>query len=113
MKMIEEQKKLMRNLLGQNRHYDLDIKHDTRNLKDYVPYEGMPRKHSHNDSILVLLTDPLENRELLYEFTTDSIAGFEELGTITSEEKGFSYMRVRVWVKKGYPAVRSETFIVE
>lgn len=111
--MIEEQKRLIQRLLGQSTHFDLDLKRETRNFEDVVPFEGIPRKHSHNESILVLLTEPLEDHESFYEFTADAIAGLEEMGSITSEKEGYTYMKVRVWVKKGYPAVRSETFIVE
>ncbi len=80
------------------------------NKEDYQPFEGSPKRHPANDNILVLLTNPFDKNKMFYEFHLDTISAVEELGTVTSEKD--SIYQVRVWVKKGAIAVRSETFIV-
>ena len=41
----------------------------------------------------------------------DTISSIEEIGTLSSEHGKNAYM-IRLWVKKGNMAIRSETFIV-
>jgi len=74
-------------------------------------FEGTPKKHLQDDTILVLLTDPFSKNKDFYEFTIDSIGHIEEIGTITNRD-GQSALRVRVWIKKGTPAIKAKPFIV-
>ncbi len=77
----------------------------------HASFEGAPQKHPYNDGILVLIMDPFTPNKKIYEFSIESIGFIEEIGTITSD-KGKSALKIRVWVKKGQPAVLSEPFIV-
>ncbi len=74
-------------------------------------FEGTPKKHPHDDSLMILLTDPFSKNKEFYEFTVDSIGHIEEIGTMTDEE-GESAMKVRIWIKKGTPAIKAKPFIV-
>jgi hypothetical protein len=65
-----------------------------------------------DENILILLTSPFTSDKKFYEFYVNSIGSIEEIGTITSE-KGESAIKVRVWVKKGMPALKAEPFIIE
>lgn len=74
-------------------------------------FKGTPKKHPYDDTLLILMTKPFSKNNEFYEFTVDSIGHIEEIGTITNED-GESAMHVRLWVKKGVPAIRSKPFIV-
>ncbi len=82
------------------------------NLKEeYTPFVGSPKRHHSNEEILILVTNPFEQDKHFFEFYMDTISSIEEIGTITSDERKSAY-QIRVWVKKGTMAVKSETFIV-
>jgi hypothetical protein len=74
-------------------------------------FEGTPKKHPNDGNIMILLTDPFSKKKDFYEFTVDSIGHIEEIGTITNQD-GDSAMQVRLWVKKGTPAIKAKPFIV-
>jgi hypothetical protein len=74
-------------------------------------FEGTPKKHPNDDTILILLTDPFSKKKDFYEFTVDSIGHIEEIETITNKD-GESAMKIRLWVKKGTPAIKARPFIV-
>lgn len=80
-------------------------------LKKYRVFIGTPKKHANDDKILILLTDPFSKNTEFYEFTVDSIANVEETGTITNQD-GESAIQVRIWIKKGMPAIKAKPFIV-
>jgi hypothetical protein len=88
------------------RYSNLDI-----NMTHQV-FEGFPRKHQHDAKILILMKDPFAKNREFYEFTVDSIDRIEETGAITNEN-GQSAMKVRIWVKKGVPAIKARPFIVK
>jgi hypothetical protein len=77
----------------------------------YRVFTGTPKKHPNDDKILILLTDPFSKNKEFYEFTVDSIAYIEETGTITNQD-GESAIQIRVWIKKGKPAIKAKPFIV-
>ena len=82
-------------------------------LKDsHIPYEGSPKKHPTDENILILLTDPHSRKSSFYEFSVESIGKIEELGTITSENGESVYM-IRVWIRKGMTALKTDPFVVE
>ena len=106
-----EDRKYVQKLLETSKHFNID-KNRHIDLKDeYTPYEGTPKRHPSNENIIILVTNPFEQHKQFYEFYMDTIAAIEEIGTITSEEKKSAYT-IRLWVKNGTMAVRSETFIV-
>jgi hypothetical protein len=74
-------------------------------------FEGTPKKHPNDDKILILLIDPFSKNKEFYEFTIDSIGQIEEIGTITNQD-GESALQVRIWVKKGIPAIKAKPFVV-
>ncbi len=59
----------------------------------------------------MLITNPFDENKQFYEFYMDSISAIEEIGTISSENCKSAY-QIRIWVRKGTMAIRSETFIV-
>jgi len=79
--------------------------------KTHRQFEGTPKKHPHDDALMILLLDPFSKKRDFYEFTVDSIGHIEEIGTITNEE-GESALKVRIWIKKGTPAIKAKPFIV-
>jgi len=87
------------------KYRDIDIS------KTHRLFEGTPKKHPHDDSLMILLMDPFSKKRDFYEFTVDSIGHIEEIGTITNEE-GESALKVRIWIKKGTPAIKAKPFIV-
>ncbi len=79
--------------------------------KTHRVFEGTPKKHPHDDSLMILLTDPFSKKREFYEFTVDSIGHIEEIGTITNAD-GDSALKIRIWIKKGTPAIKAKPFIV-
>jgi hypothetical protein len=101
-KLIEKTKRVFP--VERYRETDINITHRT--------YDGFARKHQADSKILILMTDPFAKNKEFYEFTVDSIDRMEEIGTIT-DENGESAMKVRIWVKKGMPAIKARPFIVK
>jgi len=98
-------------LLDKNK-FELERFHDININETHKPYTGIPRKHPTDKNVLVLLTDPFSQKQVFYEFSMESIGLIEETGTVTSEN-GESAMKIRVWIKKGMMALKSESFVVE
>ena len=87
-------------------------KYQTENIsKTHRVFEGTPKKHPNDDTLMILLSDPFSKNKEFYEFTVDSVGHIEEIGTITNEE-GESALKVRIWIKKGTPAIKAKPFIV-
>ena len=101
-KMIEKTKREF----AVERYGDIDINITHR------AFIGVPSKHQNDSKIIILMTDPFRKNKEFYEFTVDSIDRMEEIGTITNED-GQSAMKVRIWVKKGVPAIKAKPFIVK
>ncbi len=107
-----EDKQLVRKLLQISKKYDID-KYKNININEtHAIFEGTPQKHSNDENLLILLPDPFSELKEFYEFSIDSIGNIEELGSISSED-GETVYRVRLWVKKGDLAIKSEPFIIE
>jgi len=94
-----------------NRKFALEKYRESDITITHCFFEGTPKKNPHDDTILILLTDPFKKNKEFYEFTIDSIGRIEEIGTITNRD-GQSALRVRVWIKKGVPAINATSFIV-
>jgi hypothetical protein len=107
---MDEQKYVQR-LLEISKNYDLDRIRNINYSKEYQPFEGSPKRHPTNENILILIANPFEDNKKFYEFHLDTISAIEEIGTLTSDDNNSAY-QIRVWVKKGIMAVKSETFIV-
>lgn len=75
-------------------------------------YIGVLSKHQNDSKTVILMSDPFTKNKEFYEFTVDSIDRMEEIDTITNEN-GQSAMKVRIWVKKGVPAIKAKPFIVK
>jgi hypothetical protein len=103
---IKEMIEKTRNEFAMERYRDVDI-----NITHRV-FDGVPRKHQSDSKTILLMTDPFIKNKDFYEFTVDSISHMEEIGNITNED-GQSVMKVRIWVKKGVPAIKATPFIVE
>ena len=102
----------VRKLIEMSESYDIDTVRDVNLNQTHTPFEGTPRKHPSDNNVLILVTAPFSKNKKFFEFTVDSIGNIEELGTISSENGSTAY-KIRVWVKKGKPALKTEPFIVE
>jgi inorganic pyrophosphatase len=99
-------------LLDLNGIYNVD-KPRARNIREtHAAFEGYPQKHPTDRNLLILMTAPFSVDSKFYEFSIDTIGKVEDLGKITNEN-GESVNRARIWIKKGMPAIISESFIVE
>ncbi len=98
-------------LLDISKNYNIDKLRNVNYSEDYQPFEGSPKRHPTNENILILISNPFEEDKKFFEFHLDTISAMEEIGTVTSNDNTSVY-RIRVWVKKGTMAVKSETFIV-
>ena len=106
-----EGKKYVQKLLEVSTNYNIDRIRNINYNQDFLPFEGSPKRHPSNENILILIANPFEENKHFFEFHMDSISAIEEIGTLTSENSQSAY-QIRVWVKKGTMAVRSETFRV-
>jgi len=106
-----EEKRYVQKLLEINEHFTIDRKRNIDLKEDFIPFTGSPKKHPSNENILMLITNPFDENKQFYEFYMDTISAIEEIGTISSENCKSVY-QIRIWVKKGTMAIRSETFIV-
>ena len=106
-----EERRYVQKLLEINEHFTIDKKRNIDLKEDFIPFVGSPKKHPSNDNILMLITNPFDENKQFYEFYMDSISAIEEICTISSENCKSAY-QIRIWVRKGTMAIRSETFIV-
>lgn len=107
-----ENRKYIQKLLGISDGYGIDRLRKKNLEKTHVAFEGTPKKHHHDNKMIILLVDPFSPSGEFYEFTMDSIGHVEDLGTITTED-GKSITKIRIWIKKGMPAIFSRRFTVE
>ena len=106
-----EDKQYIQQLLEVAGKYEIDKYRDV-NKDSYTAFEGTPKKHPHDNNVLILFTSPFSEDKKFYEFTMESIGTIEDLGTVSSTD-GQNVNKIRVWVKKGVPALKSEPFIVK
>ncbi|HOP62705.1 MAG TPA: hypothetical protein PK906_04985 [Spirochaetota bacterium] len=106
-----EEKQYVQKLLESNEYFTIDKMRNVDLREDFIPFIGSPKKHPSNENILMLITNPFDENKKFYEFYMDSISAIEEIGTITSDNCKSAY-QIRVWVRKGTMAIKSETFIV-
>jgi len=106
-----DEMKYVQKLLEISKNYDIDKIRNVNYSEEYQPYEGSPKRHPTNESILILIVNPFDENKKFFEFHLDTILAVEEIGTLTSNDNTSVY-QIRVWVKRGTLAVKSETFIV-
>lgn len=106
-----DEKKYVQKLLEISKNYNIDKIRNVNYNEEYQPYEGSPKRHPTNENILILIVNPFDENKRFYEFHLDTIIAVEEIGTLTSNDNTSVY-QIRVWVKRGTLAVKSETFIV-
>lgn len=106
-----EEIKYVQKLLDTTKKYSIDKLRNVNYSKEYQPFEGSPKRHPTNENILILISNPFEEYKKYFEFHLDTVSAMEEIGTVTSNDNTSVY-QIRVWVKKGTMAVKSETFIV-
>ena len=99
-------------LLAIGKPYDIDKKSDINISETHTPFEGFPRTRPSDKGVLLLFSNPFSIEDKFYEFSVDSIARIEDLGQIT-DENGQTTNRVRLWVKRGAPAIISESFVIK
>ncbi len=98
-------------LLEMSEQYQPDLSRNLNRELEYTPFEGIPQKHPHDSGLLILIDDSKRDAKHFYQLQLESIGKIEDLGSI-SNSKGENLVRIRVWVKKGTTAIRSETFTV-
>lgn len=108
---MEEQKKLLQ-LLQNNDKTAIDKYRKINFVESHAAFVGTPKKHQYDKSKIILLSDPFSEKKIFYEFLIDTIDLVEELGTISSEN-GTNALQIRVWIKKGTPAIKYEPFIAD
>jgi len=106
-----DEKIYVQRLLEISKNYTVDKIRNLNYNNEYHPFEGSPKRHPTNDNILILITNPFDENKRFYEFHLDKITAVEEIGTLTSDDNDSVY-QIRVWIKKGTLAVKSETFRV-
>jgi len=106
-----DEKNYVQKLLEISKNYNLDKIRNINYSEEYTSFEGSPKRHPTNENILILIANPFDDNKHFYEFHLDTVSAVEEIGTLTSDNSKSIY-QVRVWVKKGTMAVKSETFIV-
>lgn len=106
-----EEEKYVQKLLQISKNYNIDKIRSVNYGEEYTHFEGSPKRHPTNENILILIANPFEVNKKFFEFHLDTISAVEEIGTLTSDDNKSVY-QIRVWVKKGTMAVKSETFIV-
>ncbi len=106
-----EGNKYIQKLLEISKKYEIDKPRLLDIDQTHSPFEGIPRKHPTDDNVMLLFPSNYPTNHKFYEFSLETIGVVEELETITSD-KGNSTTRIRVWIKKGMPAIYSESFIV-
>lgn len=98
-------------LLGEGKFYDMQVYPSKGKLeKEAIPFSGTLRPH-HNINLIYLLTEPLKNKGLVYEFLVQDILHAEELPSRTSSE-GITVEMARIWVKKECMAMKIEPVLV-
>ena len=80
-------------------------------LEEAVAFEGSLRLH-YNPGLVLLLLNPLEPNSTLFEFRVGDILYAEQLASI-SRENGVTVERVRLWVRRGSPAVKMQPLRVD
>lgn len=84
-----------------------------QNIKDtHSSFEGTPKQHPTDENIIILLPDPFDSKGFFYEFFIDSVGTVEDIGTIISDH-GETAHKIRIWIKKGKTAIKSQPFKVE
>ena len=106
-----EERIYIQKLLEISEQLSIDKMRNVDLREDLIPFVGSPKKHPSNENILMLITNPFDENKQFYEFYMDTISAIEEIGTIASENCKSVY-QIRIWVRKGTMAIRSETFIV-
>lgn len=91
--------------------YDIEKYHGRDIRLTHRDFVGTPTKHPYDDDLMILLSDPFSTKKDYLELSVESIARIDDIGTIT-DKNGNSARKVRVWIKKGTPAIRSKPFIV-
>lgn len=99
-------------LLDISKQYDIDKKSFVNIHETHMPFEGFPSKSPFNTSFVRIFTEPFIRTGQFYEFSLENIDKVEDLGQITNEN-GDTINKVRLWAKKGSPAIKSESFIVK
>ncbi|HNX24479.1 MAG TPA: inorganic pyrophosphatase Ppa [Spirochaetota bacterium] len=106
-----DEQKYVQKLLEISKNSNIDKIRNVNYSEEYMPFEGSPKRHPTNENILILIVNSFEQNKKFYEFHLETISAVEEVGTLTSDDNKSVY-QIRVWVKKGTMAVKSETFIV-
>ena len=106
-----DEKKYVQKLLSISKNNNIDKLRNVNYSEECQPFEGSPTRHPAKENILILISNPFEEKKQFYEFHLDTISFVEEMSTLNSNGSNSVY-QIRVWVKKGTMAVKSETFIV-
>ena len=108
--IIMENIQYIKTMLQKRPDYPLNRRQEERG--SLSSFEGAIKKHPSDPTIVVLQLNPFESHNKYIEFSLDSVFDIEEIDTISNEE-GKAVCRVRLWIKKGSLAFRTEPFLVQ
>jgi len=79
---------------------------------EHVSFSGALGKHPYDTNKIVLISEPYANNTRYYEFNNADIGLVEKLPNII-DSNGEDVAMVKLWIKKGCIAIRSDVFLVE
>ena len=93
--------------------YELELYHKHADVpQDAVAFIGSARQHPYDKEKLLIFVDEGSDEAMLLEFRVEDILSAENLPNPVTE-KGESYTKIKLWVRRGAMGVRYEPFEVD
>ncbi|WP_028974032.1 hypothetical protein [Spirochaeta cellobiosiphila] len=92
---------------------EISIYDDSKSyLQEGVIYKGSPRKHPYDKDKVIFIPDPLDSITQFYEFRLSNVLHAEDLPSPVDKD-GRGYKMMKIWVKRGSYALKSEAFVIK
>lgn len=72
-------------------------------------FTGSPRRHPYDKEKLLLIHEPDEDKQIIYEFLIRDITHVEAESTL-ADDQGKNLSQVKLWVQKGCWGMKSSPF---
>jgi len=93
--------------------YELELYHKHADVpQDAVAFIGSARQHPYDKEKLLVIVDEGTDEAMLLEFRVEDVLSAENLPNPVTE-KGESYSKVKLWIRRGVVGVRYEPFEVD
>jgi len=93
--------------------YELELYHKHADVpQDAVAFIGSARQHPYDKEKLLVIVDEGTDEAMLLEFRVEDVLSAENLPNPVTE-KGESYSKVKLWIRRGAVGVRYEPFEVD